>query len=153
MVKSNEQRQRKDPKQCITNMKTAGRFKLNKGNEISIVNEIVGEVEWVLESCIQTRHLNPCIGGGDEVWTDEWQCDEGGVTRGKLHSSLCFISLCPRPLPSPLCSKVFLLKLPEKTSSLLLTLSLILAVLQANSACQIKHTAGLHNTATLSPHS
>lgn len=45
MVKSNEQCQRKDPKQCITNIKTAGRFKLNKGNEISIVNEIVGEVQ------------------------------------------------------------------------------------------------------------
>lgn len=43
-----------------------------------------------LVSGVLTRHPKPWTkGGGVEVRTDEWQSDEGGVTGGKLHSSLC----------------------------------------------------------------
>lgn len=89
---------------------------------------------------------------------DEWQFDEGGVARGKLHSSLCSTSPsspfpplpCSLIISKELCSEVFLLKLPE---NFLLALSLPLSAPKANSTCQIKQATGLHNTVTLSPHS
>lgn len=61
-------------------------------------------------------------GGGEDVGMDEWQRDEGGVTRGKLHCSLCFTSLHSPPSAPKYSSSNYL----KETSSLLLTLSLAL---------------------------
>ena len=45
--------------------------------------------------------------GGTGAWMDEWQFDEGGVARGKLHSSLCCASRSsPFPLSAALSSLV-----------------------------------------------
>lgn len=86
-------------------------------------------------------------GGGEDVGMDEWQRDEGGVTRGKLHSSLCFTSL-----HSPLALQGISPQITWKRHPLYFwPFLLLLAALQANSACQIKQTTGLHNTVTLSP--
>lgn len=86
-------------------------------------------------------------GGGEDVGMDEWQRDEGGVTRGKLHSSLCFTSL-----HSPLALQGIPPQITWKRHPLYFWPSLLLlAALQANSACQIKQRTGLHNTVTLSP--
>lgn len=74
---------------------------------------------------------------------DKWQLDEGGVVRGKLHSSPHFSSLpppyyCSLNVRKKFCSKVFRLKLPERRHPLLFWVSFLSSAPQLNSTCQIK---------------